>query len=174
MAFENKGYSLILFAEFMRAIIFEIHKKLKMRKMLSSKLVPALLLLPVICLVVACSKGGDDNNNPAPAPDKPPVFTTNAATNITKFTATGGGNITDLGNMTVNQRGVVVHTNANPTILDNVFSTGGSGLGPYSVTITSLNSNTTYHVRAYMNVSSATNGNSTIVYGNDISFTTLP
>jgi hypothetical protein len=96
-----------------------------------------------------------------------PTVTTTVITNIAQTTATGGGNVTSDGGATVTLKGVCWSTAINPTTVDS-HSTDGTGTGTYTSSIYSLIANTTYHARAY-----ATNSVGT-VYGNDISFTTLP
>ena len=94
----------------------------------------------------------------------PTVFTTSASS-ITSNSSVSGGLITSDGGATVTQRGVCWSTVQNPTIFDNT-NNNGTGTGSYTSSITSLNSNTTYYVRAY-----ATNSVGTS-YGSQISFTT--
>lgn len=97
-----------------------------------------------------------------------PSLTTLPTTNISEYSATSGGNITDDGGSTISQRGVCWSTSQNPTIADN-STTNGSGIGNFSSSLTNLTPNTTYYVRAY-----ASNGNG-IAYGNQVSFiTNLP
>lgn len=139
---------------------------------------PSVAIIFCFSLSVFISSGcSNKSDNPAPNVT-PPSLTTNSATNITAFNATLGGTVTSLGNnVTILGRGVCVHTNANPTISDPSQSTGGSGLGPYSLTFpppagTNLTPNTTYHVRAYINYSTI-NSSSEFVYGNDVTFKTL-
>ena len=99
----------------------------------------------------------------------PPTVTTQAVTNITTISATGSGNITDLGVPAVTEHGVVWSTSANPTIADNKTTEGPVAvIGIFTSSITGLVPNTTYHVRAY-----ATNLAGT-AYGEDVAFTTLP
>jgi formylglycine-generating enzyme required for sulfatase activity len=100
----------------------------------------------------------------APAPVKPTV-TTASITNITTSTATCGGNVTSDGGASVTARGVCWSTSANPTTT-NSKTTNGSGTGSFTSSITGLNSNTTYHVRAYAINSVGTS------YGSDVSFKT--
>ncbi|MDO7875296.1 IPT/TIG domain-containing protein, partial [Hymenobacter sp. ASUV-10] len=88
-----------------------------------------------------------------------PTVTTAAPTNITRYAATLGGNVTFDGNTTVTDRGVVYSTsNATPTTADTKLPLG-SGTGSFSQTLTNLTNGTTYYVRAY-----ATNAVST-TYG---------
>lgn len=97
-----------------------------------------------------------------------PIFevSTNTITAITSFTAISGGVITPDGNSTVIDKGVCWSTNNSPTIADNK-TIEGPGIDNYTSIITGLTVNTTYYVRAYVIT------NSSIVYGNTLSFTTL-
>ena len=88
--------------------------------------------------------------------------------NVSNITNTGVSVISEIkfdGGSTVTKRGVCWGTFQNPTILDNITS-NGSGTGEFKSSISVLNSNTTYYVRAY-----ATNAVGTS-YGNQIIFTT--
>ena len=94
-----------------------------------------------------------------------PAVTTSAASNITATTATCGGNVTYDGNTTVTARGVCWNTTGSPTVSD-AHTNDGSGAGAFTSSLTGLQANTTYHVRAY-----ATNSVGT-AYGNEVTFTT--
>lgn len=96
-----------------------------------------------------------------------PTVTTDDATNIEQTSATSGGNVTSDGGATVTARGVCWSTSTNPTLSDS-YTTNGSGTGTFVSNITGLTANTLYYVRAY-----ATNSVGT-VYGNEITFTTIP
>jgi gliding motility-associated-like protein len=96
-----------------------------------------------------------------------PVLTTTAASNITIFTATSGGNISDDGGRPVTVRGVCWSTTTNPTTA-NSTTTDGSGTGSFTSNLTNLLPGTIYFVRAY-----ATNSVNTS-YGNQQTFTTPP
>ena len=95
-----------------------------------------------------------------------PVVTTAAVKDVTKVSATSGGEVTYDGGGTVTARGLAWGTSANPTITDSKID-GGAGLGAFVSNLTSLTIFTTYHVRAY-----ATNSAGT-AYGSNITFTTL-
>ena len=97
---------------------------------------------------------------------KPTVAIT-TITDITKTSATSGGNVTNAGNGSVTARGVCWSTTQNPTIA-NSHTTNGLGTGTFVSYLTNLTANTTYFVRAY-----ATNEAGT-AYDNQVSFTTLP
>jgi uncharacterized protein (TIGR02145 family) len=94
-----------------------------------------------------------------------PTVITSAITNITGISATGGGEVAFDGGALVTARGVCWSTSSGPTI-SNSHTTDGTGTGIFASSITGLNVNTTYYVRAY-----ATNSMGT-VYGNEISFAT--
>ncbi|MDR3705750.1 MAG: SBBP repeat-containing protein [Paludibacteraceae bacterium] len=99
-----------------------------------------------------------------------PTVTSAAVTNITATSATGNGNISDLGGpASVTAYGVCyskIHTA--PTISDSIVNNGATTTtGAFTSSITGLSQNTTYYVRAY-----ATNSTGTS-YGNMVSFITL-
>ena len=94
-----------------------------------------------------------------------PTVTTSAVTNITRTSATGGGNVTADGNAAVTARGICWSTSHNPTVSDN-HAASGTGTGSFTVNMTGLTAGTTYYVRAY-----ATNSEGT-AYGSEVSFTT--
>jgi len=95
-----------------------------------------------------------------------PTLTTTAISNIAQTSATSGGNITSDGGAAVTARGVCWSISQNPTI-SNSHTSDGSGTGIFSSSLTDLQSNKVYYVRAY-----ATNNTGTF-YGNQVSFTTL-
>ncbi|MBP5709879.1 MAG: fibrobacter succinogenes major paralogous domain-containing protein, partial [Bacteroidales bacterium] len=77
-----------------------------------------------------------------------PTVTTNAISNISATTATSGGIVTDDGGAQITERGVCWSTSPSPTIADS-HTSDGAGTGEFTTTLTSLNGNTTYYVRAY-------------------------
>lgn len=93
---------------------------------------------------------------------------TGSVTNITKTTATCGGQITFLGTFGYDERGIAYGLTSNP------FFGGGQrvaapGIGdttPYTCELTGLTANTLYHYQAY-GAKSGTNG-----IGADLTFTT--
>ncbi len=95
-----------------------------------------------------------------------PTVITSAVSDITKTSATCGGEVTDDGGLAIISRGVCWNTTGNPTIDDNytTMSLIGSDI---TGTLTNLTPWTTYYVRAY-----ATNALGT-VYGESVTFTTL-
>jgi len=95
------------------------------------------------------------------------VYTTSIS-NVYINSATAGGNVSKDGGYDVNERGVVWHTSNNPTIAFNLGKTvDGSGLGTYQSSITGLEPDTIYYIRAY-----ATNNVETR-YGDELQFETL-
>jgi len=100
------------------------------------------------------------------------TVTTQAVSGIGTTTATGNGNITDLGSPDPTQHGVCWNTTGSPTIGDSKTEEGpATATGPFTSSMTGLSPNTTYYVRAY-----ATNASGTS-YGNQVSFNsseTLP
>jgi Protein of unknown function (DUF1566) len=91
-----------------------------------------------------------------------------SVTNITYNSAICSGNIVSDGNNYLIQSGFCYSSaNALPTTADIVIN-AGSGIGSYSTTLNSLNSNTVYYLRAF-----ATNSVGTS-YGGVITFTTNP
>ncbi len=96
-----------------------------------------------------------------------PTITTQAVSSITTTTATGNGNITDLGSSNPTAYGVCWNTTGTPTISDNKVDKGAaSATGAFTASMTGLTVNTTYYVRAY-----ATNTVGTS-YGTEVAFKT--
>jgi len=96
-----------------------------------------------------------------------PTLTTVATTNVATTTATSGGNVTADGGTIITARGVCWSTKLNPTIVLNTKTTNGTGTGIFSSSLTGLNADSTYYVRAY-----ATNSTGTS-YGSSVTFTTI-
>lgn len=98
-----------------------------------------------------------------------PTVTTVDVTDITSNSAVGGGEVTDDGGADVTARGLVwgLSTEDDPTVETNTGITNeGTGTGSFSSTMESLESSTSYKVRAY-----ATNSTGT-AYGNVKNFQT--
>jgi hypothetical protein len=93
------------------------------------------------------------------------TVSTSSISNVAVTSATCGGNVTADGGGTVTAKGVCWNTAGSPTV-SNSKTTDGSGTGSYTSSITGLDPNTTYYVRAY-----ATNSEGT-TYGTQLSFTT--
>ena len=69
-------------------------------------------------------------------------------TDISYYSFTCGGNVTDSGTYTVTARGLCWATTPEPTV-SNPYIALGTGTGSFSHTFTELTPNTTYYVRAY-------------------------
>ena len=98
-----------------------------------------------------------------------PTVTTSFVTQITETSAVAGGNVMSDGNASVTERGVVYSKNPNPVItnLSNTIRPCGSGIGEFTYTMSGLQPNTTYYVRAYAKNDVGT------AYGEVVIFTTL-
>ena len=97
--------------------------------------------------------------------DGVPTVSTVLVTNIASNMAMSGGIVTADGGSSVIARGVCWSTSPNPSIHDN-HSNNGSGIGSFTSSITGLETNTTYYVRAYASTSFGTG------YGDEVSFST--
>lgn len=94
-----------------------------------------------------------------------PNIVTTLVTSVTAATAESGGVISNDGGSNISSRGVCFSTSTGPT-LANGFTVDGVGIGSYNSSLSNLQANTTYFVRAY-----ATNSLGTF-YGNELNFTT--
>ena len=100
----------------------------------------------------------------------PPIITTNAVSNITNTTATANLNISNPSGLGITATGVAYSSsNSTPTTADAYVAHNSTGnlAGNYTLSLSSLSSNTTYYVSAYINF------NGTIYYGAVQTFTTL-
>ena len=93
------------------------------------------------------------------------AVTTSGISKITSAGATSGGNVSEVGDNNITERGICWSTSINPKI-DGNHTSDGTTLGEFKSVITSLTPSTTYHVRAYANSIHGTN------YGNEKTFTT--
>jgi len=96
-----------------------------------------------------------------------PTVITDAVSNIKENSADCGGNVTSEGSSAVILSGLCWGTSPNPDLSSNVLVLG-SGIGPFTGTLTGLTKNTTYYIRAF-----ATNSVGT-AYGNEVSFVITP
>ena len=97
-----------------------------------------------------------------------PTVTTQEVSSIAINSATGNGNIIELGDSNPTAYGVCWNTSSSPTTSNSMDNKGAtSSTGAYTANISGLVANTLYYVRAY-----ATNSIGTS-YGNEVSFTTL-
>lgn len=95
-------------------------------------------------------------------------ITTAEITDITSGSATSGGDVTQDGGSTITKKGIVWHTEENPTFDNHTGKTEhGEGTGSFVSYLTDLGPATTYYVCAY-----ATNTEGT-AYGDQQSFETL-
>ncbi|GAH54298.1 unnamed protein product, partial [marine sediment metagenome] len=79
-----------------------------------------------------------------------PTVTTQAVSNIGTTTATGNGNITDIGGENCTKRGVCWNTTGNPTIADDKSEeTDSFGTGAFTRPMTGLTPGQHYYVKAY-------------------------
>lgn len=84
-----------------------------------------------------------------------PTVTTSEVSSILSTSAASGGNVTSDGGESVTSRGVCWSTSENPTI-DDYKTSDGTGTGSFTSSITGLNANTTYYLRAYATNSAGT------------------
>jgi hypothetical protein len=100
-------------------------------------------------------------------PPTPPTVTTQAVSSIAATTATGNGNITDLGAPNPTQHGVCWSISVNATTSGSHTEEGAAvATGAFTTSMTGLLAATDYYVRAY-----ATNEAGT-AYGNEVNFKT--
>jgi len=93
--------------------------------------------------------------------------TTQKPSSIADVTATGNGNLSDLGLPAATEHGVCWDTNSGPTVSDSKTTEGApAATGAFTSNMTGLSASTTYYVRTYV-----TNAHGTH-YGNEVSFTT--
>jgi autotransporter-associated beta strand protein len=83
-----------------------------------------------------------------------PIVTTPTVANISSTTADLGANVTSNGGNTLTERGTVYKTSTGVTISDNPLAEGGTSIGVFSHTRSSLNPETQYFFKGY-----ATNSN---------------
>ena len=94
------------------------------------------------------------------------LVTTSEPMLITAISAMGGGEVTVNDGTYIIVKGLCWATHENPTTNEDFFLEVGSGVGSFTVSMTDLNINTTYYVRAYAVTSNGT------VYGEQKTFTT--
>jgi Leucine-rich repeat (LRR) protein len=95
-----------------------------------------------------------------------PIITDPKASNITSNSVTLGANVVSDGGSTITERGIVWGPLPNPTLLNNKVVASGT-LGSFTVDVTGLSLNRTYHYRGFATNSAGTS------YTSDSSFTTL-
>ena len=100
-------------------------------------------------------------------PTRPKIqIKTKAVTQLTGLSANSGGEITYAGLDQITAKGVVWSTNPGPTVALATKTIDGTGVNNFTSSISALQQNVTYHLRAYTTSASGTD------YGNEISFTT--
>ncbi|MBO6026088.1 MAG: carboxypeptidase regulatory-like domain-containing protein [Bacteroidales bacterium] len=97
----------------------------------------------------------------------PPSVTTKEVKDVTSTSALCKGIVTDDGGADILECGVCWGSTANPTVNGQHHAASSASIGEFSVSITGLTANTTYHVRAYAKNSKGT------AYGKDLTFKTL-
>ena len=109
----------------------------------------------------------NDSNGVTFKAKKPGTVTTGIVNNIEETSAKANGEVTDDGNVTITERGIVYSKSSDPTTDDTKVEAKGTSVDGFSVDLTGLDPNTTYHVRAYVINEEGT------AYGADESFKTL-
>lgn len=94
------------------------------------------------------------------------TVTTGTATDLTYFTATINGNVTEDGGASIKAKGIAYGTTAAPTIASDTTDQG-PGIGAFEANLKDLLPGTTYYARAY-----AIN-KAGVSYGEEISFSTV-
>lgn len=127
-----------------------------------------LLLLTVFTLTNCTSDPDNVGTNPGIPGNGITIASliTEDVSNVTFTTAVSGGVITSDGGSPILDKGIVWSLNQNPTTILGTKTNEGAGSDSFTSTMTNLESNKTYYVRAY-----ARNGKG-IAYGNQISFET--
>lgn len=97
-----------------------------------------------------------------------PTVTTQAASNVEETTATGNGNITDIGSASCTSRGIQYDTDSGVPYSSNVTSTGTFGTGPFTSSLIGLTKGELYYARAFA-INSIGPG-----YGAEMTFLTKP
>lgn len=138
-----------------------------MRKVMKDRYIKIVSFFAILLSVIAFSACELDDKVELVAGVLPKV-TTLTPSQLSETSAVVGGTVTSGGGLEVRERGIVYSTKQNPTIsnLSNTIRPCGSGTGEFTLTLTSLQENTTYYIRAY-----ATNDVGT-AYGEEVSFTT--
>lgn len=120
-----------------------------------------LLFITIVSILFSCSNSDNSVNN------SNNIITTINPSNITSASFESGGNIaTNNENFFIG--GICWNTSSNPTISDNKTTNTITNNSFISVTGPTLNPNTVYYIRAYVQGSSGT------LYGNEITISTNP
>ena len=95
-----------------------------------------------------------------------PMVSTTAVSTISGYSAGSGGEVSDDGGSPVTARGVCWSRSENPSIGANQHTTDGNGTGSFESSLTGLDCDTKYYVRAYATNTAGTS------YGEQLEFTT--
>ncbi|GLU45085.1 fibronectin type III domain-containing protein [Allomuricauda sp. NBRC 101325] len=124
-----------------------------------------LSVFTLIFLFISCSSS-DSSEDTEDIVVELPTLATVEISNIEETSVTISSAVSNNGGATVTEKGVVWGASSNPTTSNNKEN-AGSGTGDFNVTLTNLESNTTYYARSY-----AINSKGT-AYGAQKQFTTL-
>ena len=116
-----------------------------MNKMM--KAVAAIMLMTAVVCAAGCTKPEDEPNTDVPVTVTVTV-TTITPSDITTTTAVCGAEVVVSGGVTLEELGVCWGLQENPTASEEHLSTAQWN-EPFTCTLTELNHNTVYHVRAY-------------------------
>lgn len=100
-------------------------------------------------------------------------ITTAAVTGVTNNYASSGGTLVNGSPINFYGRGVVWSSRPSPTTSNyDGKANNGEGEGTFTVSLSGLNPNTMYYVRAYADYYNTNNGSWSVCYGNQVTFTT--
>ena len=126
-----------------------------------------ILKLGLLAIMLSAAFTGCKDPDPVIVdPEVEITVTTQTPTEITATTAQCGASVTVIGEAQIAELGVCWNTTANPVASDSHLLTTHVG-GTFTCTLTDLQPETEYHVRAYILYESV------YQYGRDVSFTTL-
>lgn len=126
-----------------------------------------IIMLAMLLALPACSEDSKEDITPiVPVEKQVPQVITIEAQNVTESSVELSGEVIADNGYRVIERGFVYSTSENPDIENAIKFESGRGLGIYSAIVRDLQSNTTYHFKAY-----ATNSQGTS-YGEELTFTT--
>jgi len=124
------------------------------------------IYINMILLILSCFLSGCDISNLNWDLPKFAVVETFEPDQILDISAQCGGNVSDDGGSSVQERGICFSTTSNPTT-ENTKVICGNGKGNFSANIVGLTAHTTYYLRAYAVTKVGT------AYGNEVIFTTV-
>ena len=109
-----------------------------------------------------------NNNYQAPIIFAPTISSTTTISNISRYAASSGGNITNDGGATIIASGVCWSATSNTPTISDSKTTDGNSFGNFTSTLFGLTAGVTYKVRSYASNSAGTN------YGPVQTFTSTP